>query len=648
METQAKKPLQILKEVFGFDGFLDGQEKVIDRLLEGNSVLAVFPTGSGKSLCYQLPALYFPGLTLVISPLIALMKDQVEFLQKNRVQAARLDSTLSWPETKQVYDDLRQRHLKILFIAPERLSNERFLQKLQGIKIDLMVIDEAHCISEWGHNFRPEYLKLARMAKQLKAARVLTLTATATTNVARDICREFAIDSESFIHTGFYRPNLTLNFTPCQSEADGKKNLLAQRLNGQPAGPTIVYVTLQKTAEEVAYFLNERGFSCEHYHAGMKNEDRETVQDWFMASDSAVVVATIAFGMGIDKANIRYVYHYNIPKSLENYSQEIGRAGRDGDSSWCEIFASGEEITILENFVYGDTPEQQPLFDFISFIMNQESEFDISIYALSSEYDIRPLVVNTILAYLELENIIQATSVFYSEYKFQLLRPFEEIYNDFDDNRAAFLESMFSHVKKGRSWYNIDISAAAELINEPRDRLVKALNYLEEKEYILLQTTGVRINYRLLKQTLDPSPIQDKLYLRFSESETRNILRIHQMIELINRQGCKVAYLLGYFGETMANNCGHCDWCMGNIDIGPLAIEYEEISDQKIDYIRSVMAENHAALGSPRKLARFFCGLPSPASTKSKLKSHPYFAYFNEIPFNQVLETIEIMNQNDS
>ena len=199
-----------LKTVFGFDTFREGQEAIISKILEGKSALAVFPTGSGKSLCYQLSALHLEGLTLVISPLIALMKDQIDFLGKHHIPAARLDSSLELEELRRVDLDLRSGRLKLLYVAPERFSNERFIQKLGQVKISLMVIDEAHCISEWGHNFRPDYLKLARLARSLKVGRVLTLTATATPAVAQDICREFSIDPDAFIHTGFYRPNLTL------------------------------------------------------------------------------------------------------------------------------------------------------------------------------------------------------------------------------------------------------------------------------------------------------------------------------------------------------------------------------------------------------------------------------------------------------
>lgn len=306
-----------LKNAFGFDAFRDGQEAVVTRLVDGKSVLAVFPTGGGKSLCYQLPALLLDGLTLVISPLIALMKDQVDFLRGRGLPAARLDSSLTREETLSLYESLHEGRLKLLYISPERLGNERFLQTLRRQKISLLAIDEAHCISQWGHNFRPDYLKIADLARSLRVERVLALTATATPKVAEDIASAFGIAGDDVIHTGFYRPNLTLRVTPCQPDA--RKALLLERLRERPPGPAIVYVTLQRTAEEVAAYLTRGGLAAEAYHAGLKAEERNAIQDAFMASKQSVIVATIAFGMGIDKADIRYVYHYNLPKGLESY-----------------------------------------------------------------------------------------------------------------------------------------------------------------------------------------------------------------------------------------------------------------------------------------------------------------------------------------
>src|SRR5262245_13841223 len=248
---------ELLRDRFGLPDFRPGQEAVIKHLLAGRSAAAVFPTGGGKSLCYQLPALVFPGVTLVVSPLIALMKDQIDRLKSLGVPAERLDSTLTWEQSVAVMNDVRSGRLRLLYVAPERFNNERFRENLRRVKVSLFAVDEAHCISEWGHNFRPDYLKLAGFAKACGAERVLALTATATPQVLADVCRGFGIAPECAVRTGFYRPNLTVIVTPAgAAERDG---LLKQRLLGKERGPTIVYVTLQRTAEEVARVLADAG-----------------------------------------------------------------------------------------------------------------------------------------------------------------------------------------------------------------------------------------------------------------------------------------------------------------------------------------------------------------------------------------------------
>ena len=293
-------PQQLLQQYFGFQDFRPGQRQVIETLLQRRSVLAVFPTGSGKSLCFQLPALALDGLTLVISPLLALMKDQVDFLQSKGIAAERWDSSKSHDDIKKLKRQIQQGALKLLYVSPERLSNEFFLNFMGQIQIAMLVIDEAHCISEWGHNFRPEYLKLRFHASQLQIQQFLCLTATATPQVAQDICRLFDIAPQDYVLTGFYRPNLELRHHVLEEGEAAKNRILLERLTEQPKGATIVYVALRHTAERVAELLNRQGYSCRAYHAGMNSDEREKIQHWFMDSLDGIVVATIAFGLGVD------------------------------------------------------------------------------------------------------------------------------------------------------------------------------------------------------------------------------------------------------------------------------------------------------------------------------------------------------------
>lgn len=627
----------LLRERFGFEKFRPGQEAVIAQLLAGNSALAVFPTGSGKSLCYQLPALLLEGLTVVVSPLIALMKDQVDFLQARGIEAARLDSSVSREAFEEIQNALRERRLKMLYVAPERFSNERFLARLKSLQIDLLVIDEAHCISEWGHNFRPDYLKLARYARELRAGRVLTLTATATPAVAADICRAFDIAPTAHVNTGFYRPNLFLRATACR--AGDRLGLLMDRLKARPPGPTIVYVTLQKTAELVATALTAAGFAAEAYHAGMEAEDREKVQNKFMAADDAIVVATIAFGMGIDKANIRAVYHYNLPKSQENYAQEIGRAGRDGAPSHCEIFAAAEDLTVLENFTYGDTPTPEALRDLLKELLANRPAgqiFDISTYELSARHDIRQLVVSTAFTYLELDGLIEATTPFYTTYQWKFLRTAEEILGRFEGERRTFLDRLFALAKVGRTWNTVVLADAVTALGEERERVVKALTYLEEKGDLELQVAGVRQGYRVVRVPEDLAEVWRELRRRFTARETSDITRVAGVASLVGGEGCLVRRLLGYFGEELGRDCGHCGPCAGDpravLERAPATIAFssEELSGLRTAHPR--------ALGGARQVARFFCGIASPALSTAKLTRHPRFGSAAEVPFAAVMQ----------
>ncbi len=627
-----------LAEVFGFDCFRPGQQEVISHLLEGESAVAIFPTGSGKSLCYQLPALLFEGLTVVISPLIALMKDQIDFLLERNIPAARLDSSMEREEALKVYDDLRRGRTRLLYVSPERLGNERFLQLLEHQKIALLAVDEAHCISEWGHNFRPDYLRIAALATRLKLQRVLALTATATPDVVCDIAKAFAIAEHNVVQTGFYRPNLELRVTACAERE--RKNLLLKKMAERPGGPAIVYVTLQRTAELIAGLLASQGHSARAYHAGMKTEERTEVQDAFMAADDMIVVATIAFGMGIDKSNIRGVYHYNLPKSLESYMQEMGRAGRDGQPAVCELLACRDDVVTLENFSYGDTPTPEAIESLTRELLEGEDVLEVSVYDLSARHDVRELVVKTLLTYLELEKILQPTGPVYTEFKFQPQKPSAEILKKFDPQRAEFLKNIFQSARKGKTWLTIDVIEVARKLGQNRERIVAALDYLDQTGDILLQTAGLRYGYKVTKRPTDLALLLSHLNERFARREEHDIARLRKVVALAECGGCYTRFLLEYFGEHR-ENCGHCSRCGGATKQMLPAVRGAAINDGDRTAVKQLVAERHAALKSPRQLARFLCGIASPATSKAKLRSHRDFGCLDRVPFAEVLSLAE-------
>ncbi len=627
-----------LQKHFGFSELLPGQQSVIQHLLDGHSAAAIFPTGGGKSLCYQLPALLLPGVTLVISPLIALMKDQIDALRKRGINAQRLDSSLDAAEYKEVMRQLRDGELRLLYVAPERFNNERFRESMRPIRISLFAVDEAHCISEWGHNFRPDYLKLAGFAREFNAERILALTATATPAVLDDICRIFDIAPDHATNTGFYRPNLNIDTTVVTvSERD---NALLNALRENPPAAAIVYVTLQKTAEIVARMLAGNGFPARAYHAGLKPEARNPIQEWFMSADNAIVVATIAFGMGVDKANIRAVYHYNLPKSLENYSQEIGRAGRDGQPSLCQMLVCPDDLTVLENFIYGDTPDETALRSLIQELFSLGEKFDVSLYTLSNTHDIRPLVLRTLLTYLELSNYLKGGTPFYAQYQFKPLLDTQAILARFEGERHTFLTSLFQQARKAKTWFSIDLDQAAATLNTPRQRIVRALDWLGEQQLLEIKVAGIRHRYQCLNQPDSLEALTAELYQRVLAREQAEIHRLQQVLDLITLDDCQTNALAAHFGEQRTQACGHCSGCLkGKSELPPRHTQV--ISEDILRTAYTLRQEQTDVLISARLMARFLCGISSPRISRSKLAKHKLFGSLENISFTEVMTQIE-------
>lgn len=628
----------VLRDRFGLSDFKPGQQKVIESLLAGRSAAAVFPTGGGKSLCYQLPSQLFPDTTVVVSPLIALMKDQCDALQARGISAARLDSSLSQDEWRQTMEGIRSGQTKILYVAPERFFNERFRATLETLKISLFAIDEAHCISQWGHNFRPDYLKLAELTKEMEIPLVLALTATATPEVLSDIQNAFEIKDADAVRTPFYRPNLQLRSNVLPSEQHYP--VLLERIRGRERGPTLVYVTVQKAAEEIAEKLSQDGLNATAYHAGMDTADRTRIQQQFLESDDGIVVATIAFGMGIDKANIRYVYHYNPAKSLEAYAQEIGRAGRDGSDSICEMLLVPEDRIVLENFTYGDIPTAGAVRMLFERIAGQSESFFISHYKLSAETDVRMLVLRTLLTYLELDGYLKGTSPRYDSYEFRPKVTSKSILAHFEGEKREFITGILASSVKRKTWFGLPLAVTARRLKTDRARIVKAVDFMAERGWMEVRVSDLVHGYTKLKPIEDPEALADRYYERLQQREESEIGRLGQVLDLATAQVCQARTLSEHFGETLEEDCGRCSACLGE---GPLTLPVSQaqgIGSSASDAIARIVDEHPDLLSDPRAQARFLCGLSSPKFVSKRLTRDPHYGVCNHVPFARVLEAL--------
>ena len=405
---------QALRTYFGFDELRPGQDEVVQAIMAGRDAMGIMPTGGGKSLCYQLPALCRPGLTVVVSPLIALMKDQVDALQARGIPAAAINSSLGAEEYRQVMQALRYGELKIVYVAPERFAQEGFMTLLRGLQISLLAVDEAHCLSQWGHDFRPDYLRLGRVREALGYPQTVALTATATAHVREDILTTLQLKEPAVVISGFARDNLDFAITHCESRK-AKFERIQQVVSRWKTG--IIYCSTRKNVMLVFEELSSRHVNVVAYHAGMTDEEREFSQNAFVSGRADVVVATNAFGMGIDRPDVRFVVHFEIPGSVEAFYQEAGRAGRDGNPSACELLFNHADLKTQEFFFEGSNPPInliRALYNFLRFESDPTThELHITVDAMAERMgkDVNPMAVGTALSCLIHAGAIQRFDV---------------------------------------------------------------------------------------------------------------------------------------------------------------------------------------------------------------------------------------------
>jgi ATP-dependent DNA helicase RecQ len=555
-------PLNVLKEIFGFDSFRPGQEEVIRAVLEGRDTLAVMPTGGGKSLCYQVPALMQESLTVIVSPLISLMKDQVDsLLQSSVTDAATIHSGLAPEERWEVERRVRTGEVKMLYVAPERLRSLEFVLALRRSGVGLFVVDEAHCISEWGHNFRPDYLFLPRAVRDLGNPPVLALTATATPRVRGDILRSLKMRSPEVVVTSFNRPNLIYRVVPAKEKKHKLPRILDVIRSSPPPG--IVYATTRKECEELARDLRRSGVDAAAYHAGMGPVQRADVQERFMTDELGVVVATIAFGMGVDKPNVRFVIHSSVPGSLPAYIQESGRAGRDGESSECVVLYRGADLGRRKRLVTLGTSGEREVSAFFRALAGVESggRVNVAPSSLAALGGVDPEAAGIVMGSLEESGLISRGYDLWAEVEIHRI---EEEPEGLREEVAAVHAALPGAGSVGLP----ELSRRTGL----RPAVVQGAIYRMMVDGVVEAVPrGSLADVRLKTLTLDDDSRRG-IAGRLKNRANAAYNQIRDVESFANLRTCRREHLLRHFGDKEeVAPCAGCDVCLGELEVSAVS-----------------------------------------------------------------------------
>lgn len=558
-----------LRTAFGYPDFRPGQAAAVQSILNGNDTLVILPTGGGKSLCYQVPALLLPGLTVVVSPLISLMKDQVDALTARGLPATFINSTLTSSQASERMARVARGEVKLLYVAPERFDAGTTAQVLRDVDVSLLAVDEAHCISQWGHDFRPSYLRVQQVREALGDPPTVALTATATPYVRRDIARQLALRNPSVIITGFDRTNLTYHVLPARNDAE-KDNLLIETLNTH-AGLAVVYASTRKAVERLSALLQANGIQAAGYHAGLDDEHRHDVQDAFMSERVRAIVATNAFGMGIDKPNVRLVIHHAMPGTLEAYYQEAGRAGRDGNPSNVFLLHAFQDRFTHEYFIKGSYPERTTIESVYQTLQRRVTPAGLitdsldKISALTtSKTSVRD--VESALRVLELAGAVTHAPESFTGTHIRLLATPERIKAELSDETPSLELGLLRALWRaaGQKLYtgaNIDLAALPPGLGSTHE-LLDTLESLQDRQFLVYSRHGGGLTLTHPSASLDTFAID---WHRLDQQRQADLDKLQQVQRYAYTSDCRRAFVLRYFGDpaAAAHKCSACDNCLG-------------------------------------------------------------------------------------